>query len=115
MKRMMAVVIVMLMIISYQISFGQVLNTQGVLRDGTGHSVADGTYQITFRIWNAETGGTAVFEQVSSVTVTNGVYSVELGSLSDPLNMMNGSESYWLGGYKCWLSTLLWLPDYTSE
>jgi len=97
MKRVMCGVIVFLMIVSFQISLAQSLNTQGVLRDGTGHSVADGTYAITFRIWNAVTGGTAVYEQVSSVVVTNGVYNVELGSLDDPLNMLNSSESYWLG------------------
>lgn len=97
MKRALIGMFVCLLIFTFQISFSQVLNTQGVLRDGTGHSVADGTYQITFRIWDAETGGTKVYEQVSSVAVTNGIYNVELGNVSNPLNMLNSSASYWLG------------------
>ena len=97
MKRVLIGVIVCLFVFAFQISFSQVLNTQGVLRDGTGHSVTDGSYQITFRIWNAETGGTERFAQVSDVVVTNGVYNVTLGGVDNPLDMLNSSESYWLG------------------
>ena len=78
-------------------AFSQSITTQGVLRDGTGHSVADGTYTITFRIYDNETGGAPVWETTESVDVTNGIYNVILGSTDDPLDMLNSDGSYWLG------------------
>jgi len=76
---------------------GQTITTQGVLRDGTGHSVADDTYSMTFRIYDALEGGTLEWESAQDIEVTNGIYNVILGSDSEPLNMLAGDGSYWLG------------------
>ena len=59
----------------------QLLTYQGYLADSGGDPVADGTYSITFSIYNALEGGTAEWtETQTGVTVTDGVFSVLLGS-----------------------------------
>ncbi|MGE5693282.1 MAG: hypothetical protein ACM3YF_05835, partial [Candidatus Zixiibacteriota bacterium] len=35
----------------------QLINFQGILKDGSGNLVADGSYSITFTIYDAATGG----------------------------------------------------------
>jgi hypothetical protein len=71
----------------------QYLNFQGVLRDTDGNLVT-GTKAMTFKIYDAATGGTEQFSMTSSeVTVSNGLYTVQLG----PLGASElGSGSRWV-------------------
>jgi hypothetical protein len=55
---------------------------QGVLTDPSGDPVSDGVYDMEFRLWDLETS-TFVFTQTNSLTVTNGIFDVVLGS--DPI------------------------------
>lgn len=71
---------------------------QGVLTDDAGHLVPDGDYGITFRIFNAVTGGSALYSEAhtgaNAVAVVDGGFSVLLGSvtaLTLPFDV-----SYWL-------------------
>lgn len=75
--------------------FGQTLSTQGVLRDASGKSVADGNYTMTFRLYTVETGGSNVWNETQTVAVKNGVYNVILGKLS-PLSSLNYNQAYFL-------------------
>ncbi|HXF48407.1 MAG TPA: hypothetical protein VNL73_03140, partial [Verrucomicrobiae bacterium] len=46
------------------IAFGavpQLINFQGILKDGGGNPVADGSYSVTFTIYDAATGGTTLW------------------------------------------------------
>lgn len=64
----------------------QLINYQGFLTDSDGNPL-EGTFSITFKIWNAASGGTELWtETQSSVNVINGVYNVQIGSdtLSPP-------------------------------
>lgn len=75
----------------------QTVSYQGYLEDAEG--AYDGTVQMVFRIYNSETA--AVEERVwmethMSVTVTNGVYSVVLGSQGSPVTL-DFNEQHWLG------------------
>jgi len=96
MKRNITIFLIFLFV-CYVAAFSQSITTQGVLRDGTGHSVADDTYTMTFRIYDVESGGTAIWETTQDIEVTNGIYNVTLGSTDDPLDMLESDGSYWLG------------------
>gem|GEM_PF-2951344 len=55
------------------------IHFQGFLTDSGGNPLS-GTYTITFRIYDVETGGSHLWEEThNSVTVTNGYYDVILG------------------------------------
>lgn len=57
------------------------LNFQGRLIDPSTSVPKDGTFAMTFRVYAAPTGGTALYtETQSNVGVSNGVFSVQLGS-----------------------------------
>src|SRR5574341_1024316 len=69
---------------------------EGRLADTTGQPVADGTYTITFSLYSEATGGTALWSETQNVTVSGGLYSVQLGSIT-PLNPTHFEGSRWLG------------------
>ncbi|MEY4202374.1 MAG: hypothetical protein RL013_75 [Bacteroidota bacterium] len=75
---------------------GARLGVQGILKKSSGAALDDGNYSITFKLYNAEQGGTALWtETQTDVEVTSGIYTVALGSvtsLSLPFN-----EDYYLG------------------
>jgi hypothetical protein len=55
------------------------LSFQGILKKANGIAVDDGTYSITFKLYDAETGGNLLWTGVQSdVEVTSGIYSVIL-------------------------------------
>ena len=77
------------------------INYQGELRDpGTGDPMSDGSYDMSFRIFDLEAGGTRLWEQVHAtrlgnpVEVASGIFSVMLGSQSGaPLTASLFSEA----------------------
>jgi DNA-binding beta-propeller fold protein YncE len=71
------------------------MSFQGRLTDGSGVPVADGSYSTTFRIYDAPTGGTNLWEETQSVSTSGGVFSVMLGS-SNPLSssLFTGEPRY---------------------
>lgn len=75
---------------------GARLGVQGILKKSSGAALDDGNYSITFKLYNTEQGGTALWtETQTDVEVTSGIYTVALGSvtsLSLPFN-----EDYYLG------------------
>ncbi len=61
------------------------ISYQGRLTDSAGNLVADGTYQLTFSIYNALSGGTAMWTSgAQTVAVAEGLFNYNLGS-SSPL------------------------------
>lgn len=62
----------------------QTLNYQGVLTDAGGTAVPDGSYSITFRIYDVSSGGTALWTETNTVQVSKGIFSVVLGTLVQP-------------------------------
>ncbi len=58
------------------------LNYQGVVTDGSGDIVADGTYNMTFRIYDAPSGGTLLWEETTSVAVSKGIFGCTLGTVN---------------------------------
>ena len=68
---------------------------QGVLTTSGGVSVPDGTYQMTFRLYEQATGGAAVWSETQNVNVQYGIFSVVLGS-STPIQLPFDRQ-YYLG------------------
>ncbi|MFB3897910.1 MAG: hypothetical protein ACE14V_16595, partial [bacterium] len=82
MKRMMLVLVLLslgLGVLSYSIP--QRINYQGVLKNkSTGQILPDGNYSVTFRLYTTSTGGSAVWSETTTVTITNGILNYQLGS-----------------------------------
>jgi microcystin-dependent protein len=72
----------------------RVMNYQGKATDKAGAPL-NGNYNLTFRIYNAPTGGAAKWtETQSNIVITNGIFQVQLG-LATQLNLPF-DESYWV-------------------
>jgi len=89
----------LVLVIAVQICWADTPKTmsyQGVLTDDGGTVASDGTYQLTFSLYDAETTGNLEWTEThEAVAVTNGIFSVILGS-TDPLSI-GFDEEYWLG------------------
>jgi len=62
----------------------------------TGNAVADGDYTIVFSLYSTATGGTALWTETKTVTVTGGLFSVILGE-STPLSTSLLTGTTYLG------------------
>jgi hypothetical protein len=75
----------------------QRMNYQGKLTDGSGNPVSNGTYSVQFTIYTAASGGSGEWSEVRNVTTADGLFSIELGSVSPITSAtLDGSER-WLG------------------
>jgi len=74
----------------------QLISYQGRLTDRTsGEPVPDGTYDMRFCLYAESTGGSAIWCEDQTVSVTDGVFSVLLGSVeSIPETVFDGTERY---------------------
>ncbi|HRZ30285.1 MAG TPA: hypothetical protein P5274_01290 [Candidatus Paceibacterota bacterium] len=67
-------------------SVTQQINYQGKLTNSSGTAVADGTYAMEFKLYDALTGGSVLWTETRTgadeVTVTDGLFSVMLGSVA---------------------------------
>lgn len=77
------------------------MNFQGRLANSAGNILTDGTYNMKFRIYNASSGGTLQWSEdrlvsaTQGVTVTNGQFSVQLGSVTSlPASIFTSNSLY---------------------
>jgi len=77
-------------------SVPETLSYQGVLTDAGGAVVSDGTYNVTFRLYNTPSGGTPFWEETQGVVVSKGIFNVILGQVN-PLGSIPFNEPYYLG------------------
>ncbi len=73
----------------------QTMSYQGVLSDGSGVPVPDGTYNLTFRLYSVAIGGTSLWGETQTLVVEDAIFNAILGSvttLSLPFD-----NPYWLG------------------
>ncbi len=73
----------------------QTLSYQGVLRDASGTPVPDDDYLVTFRLYDVESGGTALWTEPQTLPVSGGILSATLGSVVT-LDLA-ADVPYWLG------------------
>ncbi len=62
--------------------FTKQINYQGKLTDASGVAVADGNYSIEFKLYAASSGGSALWTETQTVSVTGGLFSTMLGSVT---------------------------------
>ena len=72
------------------------MSFQGLLTDAQGRLLNDGNYSITFKLYDALTGGTQVWTETQTVAVARGMVNVNLGAVN-PLDTVKFNTSYWLG------------------
>lgn len=76
------------------------INYQGKLLDGAGNAVADGTYNMHFRLCSDSVCTAAVFDEAyvgaNKVAVTNGLFSVMIGSVSSTLDSVDFNRVLYL-------------------
>jgi len=81
-----------------QIALGavpQLINFQGILKDGSGNPVANGSYSVTFTIYDAPSAGNVKWTETQSVTTSDGLFTVLLGSTTPvPDSAFNDSSRY---------------------
>lgn len=71
------------------------INLQGKLTDPASGAPRNGPFSVTFKIYAAPSGGTALFTESQTVSVDNGVFSTHLGStaLLTP-DLFSGASAY---------------------
>ncbi|MEK7621794.1 MAG: tail fiber domain-containing protein [Patescibacteria group bacterium] len=79
-----------------QAAINQQINYQGKLTNASDVAVADGDYSIAFALYTAASGGLNPWSETQTVTVTNGLFSVMLGSVSS-LAAVNFNQTLYLG------------------
>ena len=87
-----------LIVIVAQASWGQTFSVQGVLKDQYGKTLSDGYYYtVTFRLYDAQSGGDELWSETNGdVRTRNGVFVVELGEIH-PFGSLSFAQTYWLG------------------
>jgi len=71
------------------------MSYQGVLADTSANAVADGNYNLTFRIYDVASGGTELWMETQTIPVVDGIFNAILGSTTS-LNLPF-DQPYWLG------------------
>jgi hypothetical protein len=90
--------VIILCVVLFYLSSAQIPRTisyQAVLTDASGNAVPDGEYNLTFRLFEVESGGSALWTEVQNIDVTNGIMNVMLGAI-EPLDL-EFQKTYWLG------------------
>ena len=68
---------------------------QGKLTD-TQNQPLEGEIQMTFSLFKSKTGGTALWSEAKPVTVTQGLFSTQLGDTTLFPSTLTFSEAYWI-------------------
>lgn len=71
---------------------------QGQLTDSAGAPVADGNYQMTFRLYDADNAavGASLWRETQTVSVKDGLFHVSLGA-TEPITTALFAQKLWLG------------------
>ncbi len=83
-----------------QLAMAQIPRTisyQGVLADNAGTPKPDGSYQLTFRLYNVGSGGSALWTEVKTLLTTRGLFSTALGDQVPIPYSIKFDQPYWLG------------------
>jgi hypothetical protein len=71
------------------------ISYQGLLTDADGSAVLDGSYQLTFRLYNVSTGGSPSWTETQSAQTNKGIFNIRLGD-AEPLRL-RFDRPLWLG------------------
>ncbi len=71
------------------------ISYQGILTDALGQPKADGTYSLTFKLYNVPSEGNNIWSETKTVSLKNGVFTTILGS--DSALVLPFDTTYYLG------------------
>ena len=71
------------------------ISYQGVLKDASGN-ILTGDFSMTFKIYNDPTGGSALWTEVQTVAIVNGLFNVQLGNIN-PITAVPFDRMHFLG------------------
>ena len=77
-------------------SIPQTINYQGILKDAAGVVVQNGNYNLTFKLYDAESGGTVLWNETKTINVVGGIINTQLGSVT-PIPSTAFAVMTWLG------------------
>ena len=92
----MSVGIILVIITSAAAAAPQKVNFQGKLTDASGNPI-NASVSMTFKIWDALTGGNTLWTETQTVAVTNGIYNVLLGASNAIDTELTETKPLWLG------------------
>ncbi len=72
------------------------INYQGKLTNSSGVAVSDADYSIVFRLYTAASGGSNIWSETQTVTTSNGLFSVMLGTTTS-LAAIDFNQTLYLG------------------
>jgi len=75
----------------------QLINFQGILKDGSGNPVANASYSVTFTIYDTPAGGSVQWAETTSVTTSSGLFTVLLGAANPVPDSAFNNPNRWLG------------------
>jgi hypothetical protein len=88
----------LVVVATFAVSFAdapRLVNFQGRLTDGSGSPVADGSYSVTFVLYDAATGGVALWSETQSVSTGGGLFTALLGSITPfDASLLSGPGRY---------------------
>lgn len=80
--------------------FAQIPRTisyQGILTDASGNPKPDGDYEFTFYLYEASSGGDAIWNEAKTLNVSKGLFSTSLGDVTTFGTGVKFDTPYWLG------------------
>jgi len=89
------IIFVLLFICVLSAQIPRTISYQGILTDMQGTAVPDGSYNLTFKLYDAAAGGSALWTETQTLTVTAGVFNATLGS--ETALDLAFDRGYWLG------------------
>ncbi len=75
----------------------ETINFQGKLVNSAGLNVADGSYSVVFSLYTVSSGGTNIWQETQNVSTVDGLFRVELGSVSSLSSVNFNNDSLYLG------------------
>lgn len=73
------------------------ISYQGFLSDTTGQPKPDAVYVLTFRLYDAMSGGTAIWGEQKNLATKQGLFSTQLGDAVPLGEEVTFASKYWLG------------------
>lgn len=83
---------------SAQAAINDQIHFQGKVVNSDSTNVTDGNYSFIFTIYDASTAGTTLWTETKTITVTDGIFATDLGSVTDmPASINFNTDSIYLG------------------
>jgi len=93
-----AVFLVLLSLLVCNISFAAIpryLSVQAKVTDSDGE-LLDDSYTVTFRVYSAVTGGTALWSEIQTIAISGGILDAVIGTTTAFPSSMTFNTDYWL-------------------